>query len=186
MVVRKTKKVTRYRGSKTHGGGSMKKRRGAGHRGGRGNAGTGKKGKSNLPTTWKTGKRLGKFGFKKKGRTSDSVSITIHVLEEKLGSFLKKGIALKQAGKEEGYSVDLSKAKISKLLANGTPTQKLFISVDQASVAATEKISKAGGEVRTPGQPDKQLVERSQDDQGTKRKESSDIKDSAKQLQKKQ
>ena len=42
MVVYKRKKVTKYRGSVTHGGGSRKKRRGAGSIGGRGNAGTGK------------------------------------------------------------------------------------------------------------------------------------------------
>src|SRR3989338_1771827 len=43
MVVYKRKKVTKYRGSVTHGGGSRKKRRGAGSRGGRGNAGSGKR-----------------------------------------------------------------------------------------------------------------------------------------------
>ena len=43
MSVNKTKKVGKYRGSKTHGGGHMKKRRGAGNRGGRGMAGTGKR-----------------------------------------------------------------------------------------------------------------------------------------------
>ncbi|MBD3259575.1 50S ribosomal protein L15, partial [Candidatus Woesearchaeota archaeon] len=39
---RKSKKVKKMRGSKTHGGGNMR-RRGAGNRGGRGNAGTGKR-----------------------------------------------------------------------------------------------------------------------------------------------
>ena len=44
MVINKSKKKLKYRGSKTHGCGSMKKRRGAGHRGGRGAAGSGKRG----------------------------------------------------------------------------------------------------------------------------------------------
>ena len=43
MTTHKIKKVRKYRGSKTHGGGHMKKRRGSGNRGGFGKAGTGKR-----------------------------------------------------------------------------------------------------------------------------------------------
>src|SRR3989338_8460072 len=43
MVVIRRKKVVKYRGSRSHGGGSGKKRRGAGSRGGKGMAGTGKR-----------------------------------------------------------------------------------------------------------------------------------------------
>ena len=43
MVVNRRKKVVKYRGHSNHGGGMRKKRRGAGSRGGRGNAGTGKR-----------------------------------------------------------------------------------------------------------------------------------------------
>ena len=43
MTVNKRKKFSRYRGSMTHGCGSKKKRRGSGHRGGKGMAGTGKR-----------------------------------------------------------------------------------------------------------------------------------------------
>ena len=42
-MIRVKKKSTKMRGSRTCGGGCSKKRRGAGHRGGRGLAGTGKK-----------------------------------------------------------------------------------------------------------------------------------------------
>ena len=52
MVVNKLKKKVKYRGSKTHGCGSMKKRRGAGHRGGRGAAGSGKRGDAKKPSIW--------------------------------------------------------------------------------------------------------------------------------------
>ena len=55
MVVTR-KKNTRQRGSKTHGCGSMKKRRGAGHRGGRGAAGSGKRGDCKKPSIWKNKK----------------------------------------------------------------------------------------------------------------------------------
>ncbi len=59
----KRKKVTKYRGSKTHGGGSMKKRRGAGSRGGRGRAGSGKKGDVKKPSYWHEYPYSGKKGF---------------------------------------------------------------------------------------------------------------------------
>ena len=38
-MIRKTKKIRKQRGSRSVGGGCTKKRRGAGHRGGRGQAG---------------------------------------------------------------------------------------------------------------------------------------------------
>ena len=41
-MIRKTKKIRKLRGSRSVGGGCTKKRRGAGHRGGRGNAGLNK------------------------------------------------------------------------------------------------------------------------------------------------
>ena len=62
MVVNKSKKKLKYRGSKTHGCGSMKKRRGAGHRGGRGAAGSGKRGDAKKPSIW-GGRYFGKHGF---------------------------------------------------------------------------------------------------------------------------
>jgi len=67
MTTHKNKKVTKYRGSKTHGGGAMKKRRGAGNRGGRGNAGSGKRADSKKPSIWADKYYFGKHGFKKKG-----------------------------------------------------------------------------------------------------------------------
>ena len=66
MTVNKRTKSSRDRGSKTHGCGSMKKRRGAGNRGGRGMAGTGKRADQNKPSIWKNKKYFGKYGFKKK------------------------------------------------------------------------------------------------------------------------
>ena len=42
-MANKRKKVNKYRGHTTHGGGHRKKRRGAGSRGGRGRAGSGKR-----------------------------------------------------------------------------------------------------------------------------------------------
>ena len=66
MVVNKRKKSTRQRAGTTHGYGSMKKHRGAGHRGGRGASGTGKRADSKKPSIWKQTDYFGKHGFKKK------------------------------------------------------------------------------------------------------------------------
>ena len=53
MTYNKRKKNTRMRGGTTHGYGSMKKNRGAGNRGGRGNAGSGKRADSKKPKIYK-------------------------------------------------------------------------------------------------------------------------------------
>ena len=69
MTVNKRKKISRYRGSMTHGGGSKKKRRGSGNRGGKGLAGSGKRSDSKKPSLWKE-KYFGKFGFVSKNKST--------------------------------------------------------------------------------------------------------------------
>ena len=82
MTVNKRKKFSRYRGSMTHGGGSKKKRRGSGNRGGKGMAGSGKRSDSKKPSLWKQ-KYFGKYGFvSKNGRNIKSVNI--NYLEENI------------------------------------------------------------------------------------------------------
>ena len=66
MVVRKRKKNSRQHGSTTHGWGAMKKHRGAGNRGGRGLAGTGKRADQMKPLHWKE-RYFGKLGFRPGG-----------------------------------------------------------------------------------------------------------------------
>lgn len=145
MVIRKQAKVKRYRGSKTHGCGSMKKRRGAGNRGGRGNAGTGKRNNSKVPTYWKQKKKyLGKFGFKKKGSVVGRNSISIHLLELHLDNYVE---AKKAELKGDVYTVDLAKVGYDKLVSNGKATKKMNITVASASQNAVEKVSAAGGNV---------------------------------------
>ena len=72
MIIKKRTKNSRQRAGTTHGWGSMKKHRGAGNRGGVGNAGSGKRGDSKKPSFWKK-KKFGMHGFKKKG-----ICIKIH------------------------------------------------------------------------------------------------------------
>ncbi len=141
MTINKRKKVSRYRGSMTHGGGSKKKRRGAGNRGGKGMAGSGKRSDSKKPSLWKN-KYFGKYGFVSKN-TKKINAININYLEENLLTLPQGAV-----GKENGFfSVDLKKLGFNKLLSTGKATNKYKIKVSYASKKAIEKIRSNGGEV---------------------------------------
>ncbi len=138
----KKKKVTKYRGSKTHGGGAMKKRRGAGNRGGRGRAGSGKRGDAKKPSYWK--EKTGKRGFTSKSRKKIR-ALNLEVIHNKLNSWLEQGLVLK---KPTGYEVELKKLGYNKLLGKGNVKVKLNIITGFASKRAIEKVKKAGGDVK--------------------------------------
>ncbi len=146
MVVIKRKKNSRQRGGTTHGWGSMKKHRGAGNRGGRGMAGSGKKADQLKPSLWKNKKYFGKYGFKKKGIKIEISPINILLLEEKIASLEAAGKISKE---NDVYVVDLEKLGYNKLLSSGKATKKFKITVPYASNNAIEKIKSAGGEVIT-------------------------------------
>src|SRR3989344_411779 len=133
-MIKKRKKVSRYRGSKTHGCGSMKKRRGAGNRGGRGMAGSGKRADQKKPSILKEygTAYFGKKGFASRSNKIKIKSINIGDLENRLLTLIK---------------IDLSKLKYNKLLGSGKITKKFEINVDHASKGAIEKIEKLGGKV---------------------------------------
>ncbi|MBN4049216.1 50S ribosomal protein L15 [archaeon AH-315-M20] len=142
MTVNKRKKVVKYRGSKTHGGGSMKKRRGAGNRGGRGAAGSGKRADTKKPSLWK-GKYFGKHGFKSK-KIKDIKPINIDYIDQNINKLISK----EQASKEnEFFSINLEKLGFNKLLGTGKATNKYKITVLYASKKASEKIKNSGGEI---------------------------------------
>jgi large subunit ribosomal protein L15 len=144
MVVNKKPKAKNYRGSKTHGGGSMKKRRGAGNRGGRGMAGSGKKGDAKVSKTWGTN-YFGKSGFKdNKNSTSSHGPISIFRLEMNLDNFEKQGLCKKE---KDVYNVDLLNTKFNKLVATGKINCKINVKIVSATKTAIEKIKNAGGEV---------------------------------------
>lgn len=147
MVVNKRTKKSRYRGSQTHGGGAKKKRRGAGHRGGRGMAGSGKRADSKKPSIWKE-PYFGKRGFTSKSRRKKDAVINLNLLEEKLPQFIAQGSASK--GKET-VSVDLGKAGYTKLLGEGAARTRMKVTVFYASRQAIEKVTQAGGEVIATG-----------------------------------
>ena len=132
----KVKKNKGMRGSKTHGWGSMKKHRGAGNRGGKGKAGTGKRADTKKPTIINLfgNTYFGKTGFTSKCRKRvNSINLSeIQVMYEK--GEIKNNVDLK----EMGYD---------KLLGSGLIKEKFDIKVDSASKKAIEKVKKAGGTV---------------------------------------
>ena len=125
----------------THGGGSKKKRRGAGNRGGRGMAGSGKRADSKKPSIWNQ-KYFGKFGFVSKNARKIT-AIDIDYLEENINKLPQDAVSKEN----EFFSVDLEKLGFNKLLSNGNVKNKYKIKVPYASKKAIEKIKNNGGEV---------------------------------------
>ena len=126
----------------THGRGK-KAGRGAGLRGGRGNAGLLKHRYmymvKNMPD------HFGRHGFKRPQ------------------SILKKDITINVGQLEEVFpgkaDIDLGKEGFDKLLGGGRLNKKIKIKVDSASGKAIEKIKEKGGEVILPKEPEKPIVE---------------------------
>ncbi|MGM5480940.1 MAG: uL15m family ribosomal protein [Nanobdellota archaeon] len=145
MVTNHRKKNSRHRGSWTSGHGEKKKRRGAGHRGGRGNAGSGKRGDAKKPYFWKIKRVFGKHGFKNP-TTKDVKTVTIAKLNTDIEKMASSGVASKSGDK---YSLDLGKLGVKKLLGTGTPAFSFDLTVESATAGAIKKIESAGGTVKT-------------------------------------
>ncbi|MCH8003466.1 MAG: uL15 family ribosomal protein [Nanoarchaeota archaeon] len=141
MTVNKRKKVSRYRGSMTHGWGAKKKHRGSGNRGGKGMAGSGKRSDSKKPSLWKY-KYFGKYGFVSKN-TRKINAININYLEDNIEK-LPQDILTKEG---DFFSINLEKLGFNKLLSSGKVTNKYKIKVLFASKKAVEKIKSNGGEI---------------------------------------
>jgi large subunit ribosomal protein L15 len=127
----------------THGKGK-KGGRGAGLRGGRGNAGLLKHRYTymikNMPD------HFGRHGFKRpQSVLKKDKAINVGELEEKF------------PGKKD---IDLGKEGFSKLLGGGTLNSKLKIKVGSASEKAIEKIKDKGGEVVLPEIPQEPVIEK--------------------------
>ncbi len=141
MTINRRRKVRKYRGSKTHGGGAMKKRRGSGHRGGVGRAGSGKRADTIKPTMIKEGVVFGKHGFKKKNARHIR-AVNVGWLDAHLSALVNQGKILEKAGL---YEIDLATLGFQKLLSGGHLTRKCRITTAYASAKAEEKVKKAGG-----------------------------------------
>ena len=146
----KRKKNVKYRGSKTHGCGSMKKRRGAGHRGGRGAAGSGKRGDCKKPSIWKNKKYFGVHGFSSHVSRALATPVNLALIEGRSETLVKEGI-IKMEG--DLYVLDLKDIGFQKLLSKGTITKKYKITCEYATDKSIEKVKKNGGEVIVPKEP---------------------------------
>lgn len=143
MAIHKRKKNTRQRASMSHGWGAKKKHRGAGNRGGRGMAGSGKRADQKKPSIWKT-KYFGKFGFVAR-RNPDAIKfISLRTIGQTMESLIKEGVAEK---KGDSYTINLEKGGYGKLLSQGQVNDKLTIHVREASETAIEKVKEKGGDV---------------------------------------
>ncbi len=154
MVVNKRKKVVKYRSHTTHGGGHRKKRRGAGSRGGKGNAGSGKRAGHRVNSV---AKRLGAKGFLPRRSVVAVKTVNLGFFtDSKLAKLVAAG---KVAQKGDTYEIDAAKLGFNKLLATGNISVKLNITVAMASTQAQEKVQTAGGSVTlAPGSVEPKAV----------------------------
>jgi large subunit ribosomal protein L15 len=138
-----TSKKKRQRGSRTHGGGTHKNRRGAGHRGGRGRAGRDKH-------EYHHYEPLGKYGFTRPEAVQDEVlTIDVHEIDEDVAVLVAEGTAEET---DDGYRVDARDlledgydADAVKVLGGGQVRNELAVVADAFSAGAVERLEEAGG-----------------------------------------
>lgn len=149
MLKKKRSKVTRMRGSSSHGWGAKKKHRGKGHRGGVGMAGTGARGDAKKPTILKEfGKSYyGKRGFKSLNNKKNKV-LSLAFVESSFDKLVEAGVVGKEGNE---FVLDVKKAGYDKVLGNGVLTKKITFKCDFISNGAKEKIEGAGGKVVLTG-----------------------------------
>jgi large subunit ribosomal protein L15 len=144
-MIRKTRKIRKMRGSRTIGGGCSKKRRGAGHRGGRGMAG-GHKHMWSWIVKYDPN-HYGKYGFKRPLKTVAKFNpVNLDYLDDNAERLVKNGLAQKEGQK---IAIDVTNLGYDKVLGKGRVTRPLIIKAPFFSQRAVEKIEKAGGELVT-------------------------------------
>lgn len=152
-----TSKKRRQRGSRTHGGGTHKNRRGAGNRGGRGRAGRDKHEFHNYEP-------LGKSGFKRPQKTRETVkTVNVRELDEDVPVLVEDGVAESDG---DGYRIDARdvvedgyEADRVKVLGAGRVHNELTVVADDFSDRATEALTDAGGNAVLSERGEAQQVE---------------------------
>lgn len=141
-MIRKTRKINKMRGSRSIGGGCTKKRRGAGHKGGKGKAGL-----SKHHWTWTVKndpKHFGKYGFKRPQKMiKKSNPVNLGYLGDNSEKLLAKGIATKEG---DSIVIDVTDLGYDKVLGKGKLLKPLKIKSPMFSASAEDKIQEAGGE----------------------------------------
>jgi large subunit ribosomal protein L15 len=141
MKTHKKKKSVKMHGMNmgTHGGGARKKRKGSGHRGGKGMSGSGKRAdqKKTLVIKLYGNKYFGKQGITSRGTKRDiRQRINLQQIE----------INLEKYGKKVGDKWEIN-LKDYKILGTGEVKSKLIITAKEASNSAIEKVKEKGGEI---------------------------------------
>lgn len=138
------KNVTKFRGSRTCGGGTHKNRRGAGSRGGHGNAGNDK---HHFVRNFLQGYTFGKHGFKRPQKViSYQTIVNVGELDE-----MAQQLVLDEQARKEGdvYYINLAELEypIDKLLGTGKAAKSMIITVADCSDKARSRIEEAGGRI---------------------------------------
>lgn len=133
-------KRTKFRGSRTCGGGTHKNRRGAGNRGGRGRAGH----RDHRFTHYLLAGEInnGKHGFHQPA-PADIRIVDIGLLDEIVPILLKSGLARMEG---DAIVIDASELGYDKILGSGRVTRKIMISAEAFSEQARKKIEASGGQ----------------------------------------
>jgi len=135
------------RGSRTHGKGSQKRHRGAGSRGGRGEAGNWKHEKFPL-------KKQGKYGFKRPESVQEEKAVlNVGQIDESIDVLVDDGVAEEEG---EGYTIDLASLGVDKLLGSGQVYNELRLTVNEATDSAVNKVEEAGGAVNVESEAEEE------------------------------
>ena len=132
-------KRSKYRGSRTCGGGTHKNRRNGGSRGGRGFAGGCK---HHFVRYYLQGRTFGKDGFSHDQRR-DPATIDVGALEIMAESLLARGLARLEG---DTLTVDAAAMGVEKVLGSGRVTRKMKVSAEAFSDTAKKKLEASGGQ----------------------------------------
>ncbi len=134
---------SKYRGTRTCGGGTHKNRRGAGNRGGRGRAGHRDHRWSRFLLAGQV--HNGKNGFVNPGQTKVSV-LDVGEIDQVAEFLVQAGFAEEESGV---IAIDLADLGIGKVLGSGQVTHALKLTAGSYSAQAKDKIEAAGGQALT-------------------------------------
>jgi large subunit ribosomal protein L15 len=141
-MIRKKRKINKMRGTRSIGGGCSKKRRGAGHKGGRGKAGL-----SKHHWTWTVKfdpDHFGKHGFKRPPKKINKVyPVNLSYLNDKAEQLIDEGLATKEG---DSIVIDVTELGYNKVLGGGKLVKSFTIKSPMFSSSAENKIQEAGGE----------------------------------------
>ena len=136
-------KRSKFRGSRTCGGGTHKNRRGAGNRGGRGRAGHRDHRFSHYLLYGEI--HNGKHGFVNQTSRKEK-TLSIGVLDQMVETLVEEGKASREG---DAIIINAEQIGIDKILGSGKVTQKMKITARSFSEQAKAKIEAMGGQALT-------------------------------------